>query len=247
MPAKVRLDRLLVERGLAPSRERAQALIAAGRVLVEGVPANRPATQVDVSRPIVVAGDEHEWVGRGALKLLGVLAPFGVDPAGRVCADLGASTGGFTEVLLHHGATRVYAIDVGHAQLHQRLRTDPRVVVMEGCNARHLESLPEPVSLIVGDLSFISVQLILPTVARLLAPGGEAVLLVKPQFEAGRAAIGRGGKVRSDADRADAIAKVAAAVPEAGLTLLGGMDAPIAGARAGNLEHFLHARKPPVA
>jgi 23S rRNA (cytidine1920-2'-O)/16S rRNA (cytidine1409-2'-O)-methyltransferase len=186
----------------------------------------------------------HSWVGRGALKLLGVLGPLGVEVAGRVCADLGASTGGFTEVLLTHGATRVYAVDVGHNQLHWRLRGDARVVSMEGVNARHLEALPEPISLLVGDLSFISIQLIVPTIVRLLAPGGEAVILVKPQFEAGRDGVGKGGKVRSDAVRDDAIARATAAAQAVGLHLRGGIDSPLAGAKAGNVEYFLHLQRP---
>lgn len=245
MGRKARLDLLLVQRGLATSRQRARELIEAGSVCVDGVPALRPATQVDTARQLTLRSLEHEWVGRGARKLLGVLDPLGVDPAGRVCADLGASTGGFTEVLLHRGALRVYAIDVGRGQLHQRLRTDARVVVMEGCNARHLDGLPEPIGLVVGDLSFISLALILPTVSRLLGPGGEAVLLVKPQFEAGRGGVGRGGRVRSPEVRAAAIARVREDAVAAGFAVCGGIDAPLAGARAGNVEHFLHLRPIP--
>nr|MBA2320589.1 TlyA family RNA methyltransferase [Deltaproteobacteria bacterium] len=181
---------------------------------------------------------------RGALKLLGALGPLAVDPRGRVCADLGASTGGFTEVLLHGGATRVYAVDVGKGQLHSRLRVDPRVVVLEGVNARHLDALPEPISLLVGDLSFISLALILPSALRLLAPGGDAVVLVKPQFEAGRSAIAHGGRVRDEADRLRAIAAVSVEAARIGFVVLGGADCVLPGARAGNVEYFLHLRKP---
>lgn len=242
MGRPIRLDALLVTRGLAPSRQRARALIEAGEVLVDGIVAAKVSSQVRPDQDVRLAAPDHGWVGRGALKLDGVLDPFGVDPNARVCADLGASTGGFTEVLLRRGATRVYAIDVGRGQLAWRLRTDARVVNMEGVNARHLDALPEPVSLLVGDLSFISLALILPTVARLLGGRGEAVLLVKPQFEAGRAAVGKGGLVRDPEAREAAIARVADDARAAGFCVVGGLDSPVAGARAGNVEHFLHLR-----
>lgn len=238
----VRLDALLVRRGLAASRARARELIEAGAVLVDGVPARKVATRVRADQALRLLKGDHRWVGRGALKLLGALDAFGVDPAGRVAADLGASTGGFTQVLLERGAVRVYAVDVGRGQLAWVLRSDERVVVMEGVNARHLESLPEPVGLVVGDLSFISLDLILPTVLRLLPPGGEAVLLVKPQFEVGRADVGRGGRVRDDDARSQAIARVGRTAASLGFAVLGGADSAVAGARAGNLEHFLHLR-----
>lgn len=242
MGRKIRLDRLLVERGVCDSRERAREWIAAGRVLVAGIPAVRPDAQIDVTREVSLVSDTHEWVSRGAHKLLGALDGLGVSAAGRVAADLGSSTGGFTEVLLSRGAARVYAIDVGANLLHWRLRTDPRVVVMEGVNARHLDALPEPPSLIVGDLSFISLALIFPAVRRLMADGGEAVLLVKPQFEVGRSDLASGGRVSSDAARSDAIARVAAEASRAGLRVIAGVDSALAGARARNLEHFLHVR-----
>lgn len=212
---------------------------------MDGLPVAKVAAQVRPDQAIELARPDHVWVGRGALKLLGVLDPLGVEPAGAVCADLGASTGGFTEVLLHKGAERVYAIDVGHNQLAWRLRTDPRVVVMEGVNARHLDALPEPIDLVVGDLSFISLSLVLPTVARLLRPGGRAVVLVKPQFEAGRDAVASGGVVRDEGARADAIARVANEARAAGFEVLGGLDSPVAGAKSGNVEHFLSLRRAP--
>lgn len=243
-PRLVRLDALLVERGLAGSRERAKALIQEGGVLVDGLPASKSAAQVRPDQAVELAREDHPWVGRGALKLLGVLDPLGVQVEGRVCADLGASTGGFTEVLLHRGAAKVFAIDVGKGQLAWKLRTDPRVVNMEGVNARSLDDLPEPVSLMVGDLSFISLAKVLPAVARLLAPGGEAVLLVKPQFEAGRDAVRKGGWV-DDADRERAIHQVRADAAAAGFVVLGGIDSPLAGAKAGNVEHFLHLARLP--
>jgi 23S rRNA (cytidine1920-2'-O)/16S rRNA (cytidine1409-2'-O)-methyltransferase len=243
----VRLDTLLVKRGLAASRQRARDLIEAGSVLVDGVPAAKAATRVRPDRAITLASTDFPWVGRGALKLLGVLDPFEVDPTGWVAADFGASTGGFTQVLLERGAVRVYAIDVGKGQLAWSLRTDERVVLMEGVNARHLESLPEPIQLVVGDLSFISLDRILPAIKRVLQPGGIAVVLVKPQFEAGRAAVGAGGLVRSEHDRKQAIERIRAVATDLGFAVLGGMDSPVAGAKAGNIEHFLCLRAPAPA
>lgn len=246
MGRKVRLDRLLVDRGIAPSRQRARELIEAGQVLVDGHPAAKVAAQVDTARTVTLRDPDPGWVGRGARKLLGVLAPLGVDPQGRICADLGASTGGFTEVLLRGGAARIYAVDVGRGQLHERLAADPRVVVMDGVNARHLEALPEPIELLVADLSFISIRLVLPTIARLLRPGGEAVVLVKPQFEVGRGKLGSGGRVRSEADRVEAIEAIASECVAQGFVVRGGMDSPVAGARSGNVEHFLWLQLPPA-
>lgn len=245
-PSPVRLDALLVSRGLAPSRERAQAMIAAGHVWVDGVPARKSATRVRPDQAVRLVEEDHGYVGRGALKLEGVLDPFGVDPSGLVCADLGASTGGFTEVLLRRGARKVYAVDVGRGQLAWRLRTDPRVVNMEGVNVRHLESLPELVDLVVGDLSFISLGLILPAVARLLRAGGQVVILVKPQFEAGRDRVAKGGVVRDPQARAAAIASVRHQALATGFDVVGGMDSPLAGAKAGNVEHFLCLRRPEI-
>lgn len=245
-PHLVRLDALLVQRGLAASRQRARELILEGAVLVDGLPARRPATQVRPDRPIELARPDFQWVGRGALKLLGALETFGVDPAGLCCADLGASTGGFTQVLIERGAARVYAVDVGRGQLARVLVTDPRVVVMDGVNARHLEALPEPIDLVVGDLSFISLALILPTVSRLLRPEGRAILLVKPQFEAGPQAIGKGGRVRDADAREQAIQRVRAQASDLGFAVLDACDCAVPGARAGNVEHFLHLQVPPA-
>lgn len=239
-PGIFRLDALLVKRGMAASRERARALIESGGVTVDGLVARKAATRVRADQAIELAKEDFPWVGRGALKLLGVLEPFGVDPTGRVAADLGASTGGFTQVLLEGGATRVYAIDVGKGQLAWKLRTDERVVNMEGVNARHLDCLPEPIDLIVGDLSFIGLALILPTVRTLLRPGGEAVLLVKPQFEVGRTDVGKGGLVTSTEARERALERVRAAAESEGLHVLADAPSPLPGAKAGNVEHFLH-------
>ncbi len=253
MARKVRLDRLLVDQGMAPSRQRARELIEAGHVLVDGLVATKVAAQVAVDRPVRLVQPDHGWVGRGALKLLGALEALQVEPAGRVCADLGSSTGGFTEVLLHRGAERVYAIDVGRGLLHRRLEVDPRVVVMEGVNARHLTvevpapeggaRLPAAVGLVVGDLSFIGLALVLPSLRRILAEDGEAVVLVKPQFEVGKGQLASGGRVRDEAARQQAIDRVRKAATDGGFDVVGGVDSSVPGAKSGNVEHFLHLRR----
>jgi 23S rRNA (cytidine1920-2'-O)/16S rRNA (cytidine1409-2'-O)-methyltransferase len=238
---------VLVERGLAESRTRAQSLVMAGAVVVGEARVDKPGTLVDPELPIRIKEDAapRRWVSRGAEKLLRALEVFPVDPLGRTCADLGASTGGFTDVLLHRGAARVYAVDVGYGQLHPRLRADPRVVVRERENARVLtaQALGEPVDLVVGDLSFISLRLILPAVKRLLRPGGQAVLLVKPQFEVGKGQVGKGGVVRDDASRRAALAAVAEAARALGFEVLGHAESPIEGP-AGNRELLLGLRLP---
>ena len=237
-PKLVALDALLVERGLASSRVEAQALIEARRVRVDGLVATKAGTRVRTDRPLELGSGEHAWVGRGAHKLLGALAELPMAIDGHVCADLGASTGGFTEVLLHRGAARVFAVDVGQGLLHRRLELDPRVHVLDGVNVRHLEELPEPVGRIVGDLSFISLTRVLPVVARLLAPGAEALLLVKPQFEADREGISARGRVKDEA-REEAVDRVRSAAESEGFALLGRADCVLPGARSGNVEHFL--------
>ena len=189
-----RLDVLVAKSGLAESRERAQALILAGKVRVAGETVRRPDRSVSEDAAISVEAGP-DYASRGALKLAPALDTFGVDPAGRVCADIGASTGGFTDVLLRRGATRVYAVDVGRGLLHWRLRQDPRVVVIERVNARALESFPEAVSLIVIDVSFIGLEKVLPAL-RSAAPGAEVVALFKPQFQVARGEVGKGGIVR---------------------------------------------------
>lgn len=190
-----RLDLLLVERGLAPTREQAQSLIMAGSVTVAGVVVDKPGTKVEEDAALAVASAPR-FVSRGGLKLEKALDAFGLDVTGQVVVDTGASTGGFTDCVLQRGAARVYAVDVGYGQLDWRLRSDPRVVVMERTNVRYLTSLPEPADLAVMDLSFISLRLVIPPVARLLREGGRMVVLVKPQFEAGRQQVGKGGVVR---------------------------------------------------
>lgn len=238
--AKTRLDRLVVDRGLAPSRERAQALILAGRVTVDGRPAVKPGTPLPEDAAVALVEPDHPFVGRGGLKLEGAIDRLGVDPSGLVALDVGASTGGFTDCLLKRGARRVYALDVGHGQLDWSLRNDPRVVTMEGRNARYLvaEDLPEPVDLAVVDVSFISLRLVLPPLRPLVRQGGAVLALVKPQFEVGRSEVGRGGIVRDPALHAAAVASVARAAEAAGYRLRGGCRSPLPGAE-GNVEFFL--------
>ena len=240
---KSRLDLLLVARGLAPTREKAQALILAGLVEVDGRPGAKAGEAVAEDAAIAVAGPPHPYVSRGGVKLAAALDHFAIDPSGRVCLDVGASTGGFTDCLLQRGAARVYAVDVGHGQLDAKLRADPRVVVHEKVNARALSvaEVPEKVAVAVADVSFISLRLILPTMVPLVEQGGTIVVLVKPQFEAGRAEVPRGGVVRSEATRQRVVAEIEEAGRGLGLTVLGSLSAPIRGAR-GNEEFLLGFR-----
>jgi len=246
-PKKQRIDLLLVERGLAASRTQAQALVLAGAVVAGEQRVEKPGQLVDLAAPLRLkeGAAPPQYVSRGALKLLRALELFPVDPAGKRCADLGASTGGFTDLLLQRGAAQVVAVDVGYGQLHPRLRADRRVVVRERENARHLSegALGEPVDLVVGDLSFISLKLILPAVRALLRPGGQAVLLVKPQFEVGRGEVGKGGVVRDDARRLAALAGVEEAARALGFEVLGHAESPIEGP-AGNREWLLALGRP---
>jgi 23S rRNA (cytidine1920-2'-O)/16S rRNA (cytidine1409-2'-O)-methyltransferase len=238
-----RLDVWLVEHGLAPTREKAQALVMAGRVRIAGRPAVKAGTAVRGDAAVeVLPGPEH--VSRGAIKLMGALDAFGIDPRGRVAVDVGASTGGFTETLLARGAVRVYAIDVGRAQLHESLRADPRVVVRERVNARHLspEVVPEACGIGTVDVSFISVRKILPALLTVLAEGADAVVLVKPQFEVGRGEVGRGGIVRDPERHLRAVSDVAEAAQGGGFSVAAACPSPIEGTE-GNREFFLHLVK----
>jgi 23S rRNA (cytidine1920-2'-O)/16S rRNA (cytidine1409-2'-O)-methyltransferase len=231
---KKRLDVLLVERGLAESRAQAQALVIAGRV--PGY--DKPGTQVDDAAELEVE-QPPPYVSRGGEKLAHALAAFGVDPSGRDCLDVGASTGGFTDVLLQRGAARVIALDVGYGQLHERLRRDDRVVVLERVNARQLRELPFAPELVVADVSFISLKLVLPPAFALARPGWEAVVLVKPQFEAGRGEVGKGGVVRDVEVRRRVVREIAAAALEWGGETVGVVDSGLPGPK-GNREVFLH-------
>ena len=245
MAAKTRLDNELVRRGLARSREHAQALVDSGRVRVGGLIATKPATVVDAATSVAV--DEStgpDYVSRGGGKLAGALDAFAGPPiTGRRCLDVGASTGGFTDVLLQRGAREVVAVDVGYGQLAWALRTDERVHVLERTNARSLTpaDIDGLVELAVGDLSFISLRLVLPALATCVQQDGDMVLLVKPQFEAGREEVGRGGVVRDPAVRADAVRSVGAAAAELGWGSVGVTTSPLPGP-AGNVEFFLWLR-----
>ncbi len=241
---KVRLDQLLVERGLAPSRAQAQALILAGRVLVEGAAAAKAGTMVP-NEAAVALKEAPRFVSRGGEKLAAALTHFQVSPAGKVALDAGASTGGFTHVLLLGGAQKVYAVDVGYGQLDASLRGDPRVVALERQNLRLLsrEAVPEPVDLATLDLSFISLTLVLPRVRELLQPGGEVLALVKPQFEVGKGKVGKGGVVRDPKLQLEAVAKVAAAAAALGFRVSPAFASPLKGPK-GNQEYFLYLVAP---
>jgi 23S rRNA (cytidine1920-2'-O)/16S rRNA (cytidine1409-2'-O)-methyltransferase len=243
MPARFRLDQLLVDRGMVPSRERARALILAGHVLVDGHLVTKAGTPIADSAAIALVQPDHPYVGRGGLKLAHALDVFGITVDGRECLDIGASTGGFTDVLLKRGAARVVALDVGHGQLDWSIRTDARVIVIEHFNARHLEPshLPVTVDLVVIDVSFISLRQIFPVVPPLLRDGADVVALVKPQFEAGRAEV-RKGIVRDAAVHARVMDEVSAAATEVGLSRVGDIPSPITGQK-GNVELLMHLRR----
>ena len=231
----------MLERGLADSREKARALILAGQVLVNGQKADKAGANIDTTANIELLA-QPRFVGRGGLKLEAALDHFGISPAGKVCLDVGSSTGGFTDCLLQRGAARVYAIDVGTGQLDWKLRNDPRVIVQEQVNARYLtrEQIPAPIALAVCDVSFISITMILPALAGLLAPDAEMVILVKPQFELERGQVGKGGIIRDPALHQQACERVQAAVRALGFhTAI--IPSPILGAE-GNREFLLHAR-----
>jgi len=240
---KVRLDQLLVTRGLAQSRERARAMILAGHVSVAGQPAAKAGTMVDETAALSLREADHPWVGRGGVKLAHALDVFRVDVAGRLALDVGASTGGFTDVLLERGARCVVALDVGHGQLDWRLRTDPRVVVIENVNVRHLkaEDLPpdlQTFDVVTIDVSFISLRQVLPSIAPRLRPDGRIIALVKPQFEAGRAEVGKGGIVRDPVVHERVIAERTREAHQVGLERVALEPSPIEGAE-GNREFFL--------
>jgi 23S rRNA (cytidine1920-2'-O)/16S rRNA (cytidine1409-2'-O)-methyltransferase len=238
---RARLDAELVRRGLARSRGQAAELIAAGRVSVRGVPAVKPATVVDRDAPVAIREtDQPQWASRGAHKLLGALDAFGVAVAGARCLDAGASTGGFTDVLLRRGAAEVVAVDVGYGQLDWRLRSDPRVRVHDRTNVRSLEpsAIDGPVQLTVADLSFISLRTVLPALAACTQPDGALLAMVKPQFEVGRERLGSGGVVRDPALRLAALTGVAEAARGLGLRVRGAVASPLPGP-SGNVEFFL--------
>jgi 23S rRNA (cytidine1920-2'-O)/16S rRNA (cytidine1409-2'-O)-methyltransferase len=243
---KSRLDVLLVARGLTASRERARAMILAGQVRVNGEIVSKAGHAIADDAQVALVEPDHPYVGRGGVKLAHALDVFGIDPGGRAALDVGASTGGFTDVLLRRGAAHVVALDVGHGQLDWTLRNDPRVTVMERVNARALtvDQLPaawRAVEIVTMDLSFISVRQVLPAVVPLLAPDGDLVVLVKPQFEAGREEVGKGGIVQDAAVHTRVLDEVTGAADALGLTRVALTESPITGAE-GNREFFLHLR-----
>jgi 23S rRNA (cytidine1920-2'-O)/16S rRNA (cytidine1409-2'-O)-methyltransferase len=244
-PAKERLDQLLVDRGLVESRARAQALIIAGKVMSGTRRLDKPGTRLAVDAPLELKGQDYPWVSRGGLKLVHGLDTFGIDPAGMIALDIGASTGGFTDVLLTRGAAKIYAVDVGHGQLAWRLRQDPRVIVLERTNARHLTraEVPEPPGLVVCDASFIGLETILPAALDLVAPAAFLVALIKPQFEVGRGRVGKGGVVRDAALHDEVCARIAAwLAARPGWSVLGIVPSPILGPE-GNREFLIAGRR----
>lgn len=246
---KIRLDQLLIEKGLAESREKARRLILAGQVLVDGQPSPKPGQTLTPDREITLKEAER-FVSRGGEKLEGAMKSFPIELSGKICLDIGSSTGGFTDCMLQHGAIRVYAIDVGKGQLHWKLREDPRVVVMEGVNARHLtpSDLPEPADFASIDTSFISLTNILPAVNRLLKSGGEIVSLIKPQFEAGKEEVDKGRGVITDPAVHDAVIRriQTFGVRELGLEWLGLTASPLKGPK-GNIEFLAYWKKQTLA
>ena len=244
---KRRVDQALVDRGLVESRTRAQALIMAGKVWTGDRRIAKPGDLLPEDAPLELRGQDHPWASRGGLKLDAAMRRFDLDATGRICLDVGASTGGFTSVLLAHGAARIYAVDVGHGQLAWSLRTDPRIIVHERTNARHLtpEIVPEPIAALVCDASFIGLRTVLPAALALCAPGAWAVALIKPQFEAGPSQVGKGGVVRDPALHASICAEIEtwwAARP--GWSVTGIEESPITGPE-GNREFLIVTRYDP--
>ena len=241
---RTRLDKLVLERGLAPTREKAQALILAGQIHINGRRADKAGMPVPADARVELVGEPPRYVGRGGIKLEGALEDFGLDPTGKICLDIGSSTGGFTDCLLQHGAARVYAVDVGKGQLDWKLRQDARVVVREGINARHLkpEDIGEPVDWVTLDVAFISVAKILPAALACARSGATFLILVKPQFELSQKQVGKGGIVRDPALHREAVEKVSQAAVEVGLGEIQVRESRLPGAE-GNREFFLCARR----
>lgn len=241
---KTRLDLLVVDQGLADSRQRARALIMAGAVLVNNVPVTKAGTTVPVDANLRLKGNPLPYVSRGGVKLAGALDHFKLDVTGLTVLDVGISTGGFTDCLLQRGAIQAFGIDVGRGQVAWKLQQDPRVILFEGENARHFDTgrLPAPIDLVVADVSFISLTLVLPVIAQALRPGGVALPMVKPQFEVGREAVGRKGVVRDEGLRQAAVDRVATVAVELGLEVRGQVASSLPGPQ-GNVEFFLHLRR----
>lgn len=241
---KERLDKLLVENGMVESRERAKALIMEGKILVNKLPVIKAGTRVDTNDVIELKGGENPYVSRGGLKLKAAIEHFHINLTALIAMDVGSSTGGFTDCMLKEGAGKVYCIDVGYGQLAWQLRKDPRIVLLERTNIRHLEKekIPEAIALATIDASFISLQKILPKVLEFLQPGGEILALVKPQFEVGKGEVGKGGIIREADKRIGAVNAVKAFAEEAGLRIIGVFQSPVKGQK-GNIEYFLYMRR----
>ncbi|MDA8106514.1 MAG: TlyA family RNA methyltransferase [Nitrospiraceae bacterium] len=241
MKKRERLDKLLVDRGLAGSRERAKALIMEGKVVVDGIVVSKAGSPVDAGGELVLKDREMPYVGRGGLKLEAALRHFNIDPRGMVAMDVGCSTGGFTDCLLKNNAEKVYAIDVGYGQFDWSLRKDPRVTLIEKTNIRYLEpkAVPEEIDLVVIDVSFISLLKVLPRVAEFMCPGGKVLALIKPQFEVGKGMVGKGGVVRDETKRLSAVEGVREGAAALGYTALGVYESPVQGQK-GNREYFIY-------
>lgn len=234
----------MVDRELVKSRDRAKALIMAGNVLVDGRQETKAGTLIDINAVVALREDDIPFVSRGGVKLEGALLFFRIDPAGKIVMDIGSSTGGFTDCVLKRGAARVYAIDVGYGQLDWSLRNDPRVILHEKTNIRHLEPdrIPEPIDLVVIDVSFISLTQVLPRVLDFLAAEGDVLALIKPQFEVGKGMVEKGGVIRDELKRRSAVQKVAEFTETAGFVVMGDYESPLPGQK-GNIEYFIHLRR----
>jgi 23S rRNA (cytidine1920-2'-O)/16S rRNA (cytidine1409-2'-O)-methyltransferase len=244
---KIRLDQLLFKKGITETREKARALIIEGKVLVNGNKVEKPGSMVDESSEIKLCGETLPYVSRGGLKLEHAIKHFSIDIKDKVAIDIGASTGGFTDCLLQHGAKRVYAVDVGYGQLAWKLRTDPRVVAIERTNIRYMEreKIPEPVDIATVDVSFISLKLVIPKLLEFLKPSGEIVALIKPQFEVGKGEVEKGGIVRSEEKRTKAVENIKDSFESLSLKVIGVVESPIKGQK-GNIEYLIYAKSEKV-
>src|SRR5208337_2205540 len=242
---KERLDNIIVDRGLASSRERARALIMEGKVFVSGAPVTKAGTMIAPESPVEVSGGEIPYVSRGGLKLEAALKYFNISASGKIAMDVGASTGGFTDCLLQHGAAKVYCIDVGYGQLAWKLRQDPRIVILERANIRYLEKekIPDSVELAVIDVSFISLVKVVPRVLEFIIPGGEVIALIKPQFEVGKGEVDKGGVIKDPSKRERAVSRVKEALQSLGPRIIGVMQSPITGQK-GNIEYLIYMTSP---
>jgi 23S rRNA (cytidine1920-2'-O)/16S rRNA (cytidine1409-2'-O)-methyltransferase len=241
---KQRLDKIIVDKGFAASRERARALIMEGKVLVNGIPVTKAGSMLSPDISVTVAGEDIPYVSRGGLKLEAALRHFNISAAGKIAMDVGSSTGGFTDCLLQHGTIKVYCIDVGYGQLAWKLRQDPRVVLIERTNIRYLEKekIPDPIVLATIDASFISLSKVMPRVLEFLIPNGEVIALIKPQFEAEKGEVGKGGIIRDAAKREKIVEKVKGEMESLGLSITGILQSPIAGQK-GNIEYLIYMIK----